>query len=615
MSLLLAAALLLGGPDALGIVPQPRSVVAYAATYTLPQRITIAASSDDERNVADFAIAFLRAHGVDAAIAPPSTPGAQLRLSSGVRSDALGGEGYHLHVGDDGIAITANSGPGLFYGLQTLEQLFPQNSNVIHYAEIDDAPAYKWRGIHLDVSRHFFGVPVVERYIDVAAHYKFNTFHWHLTDDQGWRIQIKRYPQLTQVGSCREGTQIGHDESDIDGKRYCGYYTQDQIREVVAYAKKRYITIVPEIEMPGHSSAAVAAYPWLTCAPGHYKVLPYWGVSDYIFCPTPRTFAFLRGVLSEVIDLFPGTYIHIGGDEVPKAAWKASPFVHALMRRENLKTYDRVQGYFTRTIEQFLISKGRRMVGWDEILDGGVSRTATIMSWRGIAGGIAAAQRGNDVVMSPDPPLYLDHYQGDPTVEPIAIGGYTTLEHLYNYDPMPPGLTPEQQTHVLGAQGNLWTEYIPTEDMLFYRLLPRELAIAELNWTPAQQKNWPGFEQRMSAQYAWLEAQHFPFHIPNPEMALQGTGAIQIATLQPNLRSLSATVASARVTLIMNEAVPGAAIYYTFDGTRPSEKSSRYDRPLTVDIPAGKRIEVHALAVLPDGRKSFTSTLVLYRSP
>jgi hexosaminidase len=597
----------------LQIVPLPKTVVAGEGSYQMPNRVEVAASTPDERNVAAFAIDFLRTRGI-AARAVTSASGAQILLLTGLRDSALGEEGYRLRVDSNGVRIEANAGPGLFYGLQTFEQLFPgSTSNEIHQVQIEDAPAYRWRGIHLDVSRHFFPVPVIEKFIDVAAHYKLNTFHWHLTDDQGWRIQIKRYPRLTEIGSCRNGTEVGQDQDQTDGKRYCGFYSQDEIREVVMYAKRRYVTIVPEIEMPGHSSAAVAAYPWLTCKPGRYQVREAWGVSTDIFCPTPRTFAFLRNVLNEVIALFPGEYVHIGGDEVPKDAWEQSSFVHALMHREHLKTYDDVQGYFTRTIERYLLSRGRRMVGWDEILGGGVTRTATIMSWRGIDGGLAAARAGNDVVMSPDPTMYLDHYQGDPAVEPLAIGGYTTLEDVYNYDPMPAGLTPAQRAHILGAQGNVWTEYIPTAGILWLRLLPRALAVAELTWTPQGAKSWPAFEERLPRQYAWMGERGYTFHIPNPTIAVSGMTDPSFANLQPNLRTTDATVASGSVEVTISDPVPGAIVHYTLDGTEPTAKSPTYDAPLHLDLQAVRSSTVKAIAILPDERVSASSGLVIYR--
>jgi|GEM_PF-734143 len=601
--------------DTLGIVPQPRSVTAYSATYPLPASIAISASNADERNVAGFAAQFLHERGITASIVAAGAP-AILRLeqiAQAVYPAAPVRGAYTLHIGSDGITIRANDGAGLFYGLQTLEQMFPGNgTSAIHYAEIGDAPAFSWRGIHLDVSRHFFGVPVVERYIDVAAHYKLNVFHWHLTDDQGWRIEIKRYPRLTQIASCRAGTQIDKDPTDLDGKRYCGYYTQQQIRGVVAYAKRRYVTIVPEIEMPGHSTAALAAYPQYACSPGPFQVAQTWGVLSEIYCPTEQTFTFLSGVLAEVAQLFPGTYVHAGGDEVPKNAWRKSAFVHALMQRERLQTYDAVQGYFERRIERSLRALDRRMVGWDEILDAGVTQTATVMSWRGDVGGIRAAKRGNDVVMSPDRPLYFDAYQGDENDEPEAIGNLSTPQMIYDYDPTPRTLDAEQAKHVLGVQGNLWTEYIGTESYLFYMLLPRELALSEIAWTPRALHNWDSFVTRTRTQYAWLDAHHYNYRIPNPTFSTNAT--LRMSNVSPSVRTVSAQTDASSVDVSIDDEVAGAAIRYTTDGSTPTAASAGYTGPLHYALQPGERITVTAIAVLPGGRTSTPSELILRRA-
>jgi len=599
--------------DSLGIVPQPRSITAYAATYTLPRTIGIAASSPDERNVAEFAIEFLRGRGIAASIVPAAAR-AELRLSASAANRVqTSREGYVLHVNGDGMSISASDGAGLFYGLQTLEQIFPvAGTNAIHYADITDAPAFAWRGIHLDVSRHFYGVPVVERYIDLAAHYKLNTFHWHLTDDQGWRIEIKRYPRLTQIGSCRAGTQVDKDPTDIDHVRYCGFYTQTQIRQVVAYAKQRYVTIVPEIEMPGHSTAALAAYPQYACSPGPFEVSGIWGVTSEIYCPTERTFTFLANVLSEVASLFPSTYVHVGGDEVPKEAWRKSAFVHVLMRREHLKTYNEVQGYFERRVELELNHMGRRMVGWDEILDGGVTRTATVMSWRGDAGGVKAAKRGNDVVMSPDGPLYFDAYQGDENDEPEAIGNLSTPQMVYDYNPTPPSLDAQQARHVLGVQGNLWTEYIAKQNYLFYMLLPRELALSEIAWTPMPQKSWDSFAARSSLQYAWLDAHRYNYRIPNPTFV---TNAIlRMSNVSPSVRTVSAETDASSVDVAIQDQLPGAIIHYTTDGSAPHKTSPQFSGALHYALQPGQVIVINALAVLPNGRASTPSALILRRS-
>jgi hexosaminidase len=596
--------------DSLGIVPQPRSVTAYAATYTLPHRVRIAASGADERNVAQFAVGFFRERGIEAAIVS-NAPAAELRLSKASPGEIVP-EGYTLHAGSDGIAISASNGAGLFYGLQTLEQLFSATGgNAIHYAEIADAPAFRWRGIHLDVSRHFYGVPVVERYIDVAAHYKLNTFHWHLTDDQGWRIEIKRYPKLAQIGSCRAGTQVDKDPTDIDGKRYCGFYTQNQIREVLQYAKRRYVTIVPEVEMPGHSTAALAAYPQYACSRGPFHVAQTWGVLSEIYCPTEATFTFLDNVLTEVASLFPGTYFHVGGDEVPKEAWRKSAFVHSLMQREHLRTYNDVQGYFERRIERHLNTLHRRMVGWDEILDAGVTQTATVMSWRGDVGGIRAAKRGNDVVMSPDGPLYFDAYQGDENDEPEAIGNLSTPQMIYDYNPAPPSLTPAQSQHVLGVQGNLWTEYIANEPYLFYMLLPRELALSEIAWTAPAQKNWDSFVARTGSQYAWLDAHRYNYRIPNPRFLTNAR--LLPANVSPSVRTVSAETDAASADVSIEDDISTAAIRYTMDGTMPTTSSPLFTQPLHYALQPGQVVTITAAAVLENGRISTPSQLILRR--
>ena len=473
-SLILAAMLLLPAAasaapaqipaDTLGIIPLPRAVKAYAATYTVPENVAISVRSADDRNVASFALAFLRERHVKALTVASFASGAKIVVASHAGDPSLGKEGYRLRVTAAGIRITANSGAGAYYGLQTLEQLFsPGGGNTIHQVDITDAPSYPYRGVHLDVGRHFFPVSFVERDIDIASRYKLNEFHWHLTEDQGWRIQIKKYPRLTTVASCRNGTMIGHGFDSNDRVRYCGYYTQDQIREVVAYAKKRYVNIVPEIEMPGHSVEVLAAYPQLACKPGNYQVRTTWGVSDDIVCPSERTIAFYEDVLKEVMALFPGRYIHTGGDEAPKEVWKHSALVQSIIRRYHLANEDAVQGWFDTRIERYLDAHGRRMIGWDEILGGNVSKSAIVMSWRGVSGGVIAATRGNDVIISPDPVLYFDHPQSDSEDEPIHIGdGVTTLSDVYNFDPGIDALSAAQQKHVLGAQANLWTEYIAT---------------------------------------------------------------------------------------------------------------------------------------------------------
>lgn len=595
--------------DDLGLVPLPQSVSILDGTFALPQAWTISANDGTEREVAAFAAAYAHGRGFEARLVDSN---ATLHLGI-ARNAAVAAEGYRLEIGPSGVDISATSGAGLFYGLQTFEQLVEARGRSLPYLRIEDAPAFTWRGIHLDVSRHFFPVPVVERYIDVAAHYKLNVFHWHLTDDQGWRIEIRKYPRLTEVGSCRSQTEVGNDATEFDGKRYCGFYTQAQIRQVVAYAQRRHVTIVPEIEMPGHADASVAAYPWLACGAPHVTVRQTWGVSNEIYCPNDATFAFLRDVLGEVVALFPGTYVHVGGDEVPKDEWRSSPFVKRLMKTEHLASYDAVQGYFDRRIEQILAGYGRKMIGWDEILDGGVSKNAAIMSWRGETGGIKAANRGNDVVMSPDGPLYFDAYQGDMNDEPQAIENFTRLQDVYAYTPIPGSLSEAAAKHVIGVQGNVWTEYISEPAHLFYMLLPRAAALAEIAWSAPAQRNWASFEERMQPQYTWMMRNHLNFRIPNPEFALHGAESVQFDNVSPALRTTVVHVVAPSVTVSLQSFVPGSIVRYTTDGTVPSAKAMVYSQPIALALGSNGRVDITAVSVLSDGRTSTPTELVILR--
>ncbi|HAY76383.1 MAG TPA: beta-N-acetylhexosaminidase, partial [Gemmatimonadetes bacterium] len=397
---------------------------------------------------------------------------------------------------------------GLFYGLQTLSQLMPPDavtsSDVSSFdlpvLEIDDAPRFTYRGVHLDVARHFFPPEFIKHYIDLLALYKINRFHWHLTEDQGWRIEIDQYPKLTEVAAFREQTQIGHglEEFQGDGVRYGGFYTKEEIREIVAYAQARNVMIIPEIEMPGHATAALAAYPELACTEGPFEVAMTWGIFEDIYCPYEETFEFLENVLLEVVDLFPGDYVHIGGDEAPKTRWEESEYVQDLMVREGFNDVEQVQGYFIRRIEKFLNEQGKRLIGWDEIIEGGLPPNATVMSWRGTIGGIEASRRGHDVVMTPYSHLYLDYYQSaDQENEPFAIGGFLPLDTVYSYEPVPSQLRERDKTRIIGAQANVWTEYMKTGEHVEYMLLPRMLALAEVVWSPAEAKNFTSFLKRI----------------------------------------------------------------------------------------------------------------------
>ncbi len=438
-------------------------------------------------------------------------------------------EGYVLNVTPDVITIAGKSSKGVFYGIQTLRQLLPAEVEAtavsdltIPAVSITDAPRYAYRGMHLDVSRHFFPVSFIKKYIDLLAMHKLNTFHWHLTDDQGWRIEIKQYPKLTEVGAYRNGTVIGHfPGTGNDNERYGGFYTQDEAKEVVAYAKAKHITVIPEIELPGHASAAIASYPYLSCFPNEPTVVPEgmisnkgrelekngtpkivqesWGVFPDVFCAgKDSTFVFLDNVLDEVINIFPSEYIHVGGDECPKDNWKRCPVCQARIKKLGLGDEHGLQSYFVQRIEKHINEKGRKIIGWDEILEGGLAPNATVMSWRGEDGGIEAAKQDHDVIMTPTTYLYLDYYQyKDPLTQPLGIGGYLPLEKVYSYNPDPKELTPTQHKYIMGAQANIWTEYIPTAAQVEFMLLPRMTALAEVDWTPQASRDFEDFKNRL----------------------------------------------------------------------------------------------------------------------
>jgi hexosaminidase len=420
-------------------------------------------------------------------------------------------EGYQMEVTSGHIKITANTRTGMFYGLISILQMMQPSQDgegafTVPACTIVDHPRFAWRGMHLDVCRHFFGKEFIKKYIDLLALHKMNTFHWHLTEDQGWRIEIKKYPKLTGIGAWRNGSMIGrYSDHQFDTIRYGGYYTQDDIREIVKYAQSRHITIIPEIEMPGHALAALASYPEFSCTGGPFEVAKEWGVFDDVYCAgNESTFKFIEDVLTEVCALFPGKYIHIGGDECPKTRWKTCPKCQKRIKEEGLKDEHELQSYFIRRIEKFLNAKGKQIIGWDEILEGGLAPNAAVMSWRGEQGGIEAANQQHNVVMSPGTHCYFDHYQGDPELEPIAIGGYTTVEKVYSYDPVPAGLNDSMEKYIMGAQGNVWTEYILDEAHVEYMALPRMTALAEVLWTPKEKKDEADFTKRLLTHFEFL---------------------------------------------------------------------------------------------------------------
>lgn len=606
---MLAAGLLAGQPvlaqqpaPVLGLVPLPREVKTSAGAYVLPQKISIYAAGKDARNVAGLLKEQLLLLGKTVTLTT-NRQAAQITL---LPAPTPHPEGYQLVVDRAGVRITAAGGPGLFYGSQTLLQLLPvrpRATAAVPYVRIRDEPAFRWRGGMLDVSRHFFPVAFVKKYIDFLAAYKLNTFHWHLTDDQGWRIEIKKYPKLTQVSAFRKQTLIGAQQTfktpadfKYDATPYGGFYTQAEIRDVVAYAQRRYVTIVPEIEMPGHSVAVLAAYPELACRPGPYETWTMWGVNEDIVCPTEPTFRFFEDVLTEVVALFPGKYVHIGGDEAPKIRWKESPAVQEIMKREGFTDVEQVQGWFNRRIEAFLQARGKKLIGWDEILEGGIDANAAVMSWRGEKAGIEAARHGNDVVMSPSGFFYIDAGQNPvphSPYEPLMIGGYLPLAKIYSYNPLPPELTPAQQTHILGPQANMWTEYITTPHKVEYMLFPRLLAISEVGWRPAAAKSYAEFLPRLSQQFARLDAKKINYRVPEPL----------------GLDTLSLVRQGGKVLFTLRSLVPGAQIRYTLDGKMPDETTELYTKPLAV--PVGEQLTVRAVTIAPNGRRSPPAELLL----
>ena len=439
----------------------------------------------------------------------------------------LGAEEYFLQVKPDGVNVEASAFGGFFYAIQTLKQMLPAEvyggkkakaAWLLPCVTVLDAPRFDYRGIHLDPCRHFWSIEETKRYIDIAATYKLNRLHWHLTEDQGWRMEIKKYPKLTEVGAWRSGTCIGKDFDSNDGIRYGGFYTQDQMREIVAYAAERNITVIPEMDLPGHMVAALAAYPELGCTGGPYDVWTRWGVSEDVLCVgKEETFTFLEDVLTEMLDIFPSEYIHIGGDECPKVRWETCPLCQARIKSLGLKAHDGIsaeqelQCYVTARIQQFLNERGRKIIGWDEILEGDLAAGATVMSWRGTQGGIEAASRGFDVVMTPNSHMYIDYYQSqERDKEPLCIGGLVTVPKLYSYEPYD-GMAPGTEDHILGVQANLWTEYVTSNEFLEYMLLPRMCALSEVQWCNADRKDYARFDASLDHTFQMLDVMGYTY--------------------------------------------------------------------------------------------------------
>ena len=563
------------------VIPLPQSIsYTHQKPFELDTQTVITYPQGDallQRN-AQFLASYLKEiTGLPLTTEPNVNSGKVIRLKTDLKKPNQ--EAYQLTVTSEQITIDAASPAGVFYGIQTLRKsidVTEPKSLAFPTAVIDDAPRFAYRGMHFDVSRHFFTVDFIKQYIDILALHNLNKFHWHLTDDQGWRIEIKKYPRLTEVGSTRKETLIGHLLKDkphqFDGKPYGGFYTQEQIKEIVKYAQDRYITIIPEIDIPGHTLAVLTAYPELGCTGKDCAVGTKWGVFDDVLCAgNEASYEFLEGVFDEITELFPSKYIHIGGDECPKTRWKECPKCQAKIKALGLKgdgehtAEQKLQGYVVSRVEQFLKKKGREVIGWDEILEGdNISQDAIVMSWRGTEGGIVAAQRHNRAIMTPHYSLYFDYNQGeDPSKEPLSIGEYLPVKKVYDYEPIDPKLTPEQGKYILGAQANLWTEYIASPAHAQYMLLPRLAALAEVQWTAPEKKNYADFLKRLGnlLNYYQKEGYHYAKHV------LGVTPVIQPAPKKDGIQVELLTVGDGKV-------------YYTTDGTTPDATKTLYTQPI-----------------------------------
>ena len=580
------------------VVPMPLEInTTQQASFLLKSGVTVyypAGNEKMQRN-AEFLASYVKAQtGIELQVQAGEGGKEGIVLQLGLANDNP--EAYQLKVDASQVVISSPSEAGVFYGIQTLRKAVDvaEGSNVeLPAVEINDQPRFGYRGMMLDVGRHFFSMDEIKTYIDMMALHNINRFHWHLSEDQGWRIEIKKYPKLTEIGSMRKETVIGHNSGKYDGKPYGGFYTQEQAKEIVAYAAERYITVIPEIDLPGHMQAALAAYPELGCTGGPYEVWTQWGVSDNVLCAgNDQTIQFIKDVLAEIVEIFPSEYIHVGGDECPKVKWSTCPKCQARIKALGLKSdnkhtkEERLQSYVIHEAEEFLNSKGRKMIGWDETLEGGLAPNATVMSWRGEAGGIEAAKQHHDVVMTPNTYLYFDYYQSkDTETEPMAIGGYLPIERVYSYEPMPKSLSPEEQKYIVGVQANLWTEYIPDFKQVQYMVLPRMAALSESQWCAPEKKNYEAFLQRVSrlvniyAKNGWNYATHI-FDV--------------MLDLKPNTET-GTLDAVART-------IDNAPIYYTLDGSEPTTASEKYTDVIKIDKPCTLR----TVAIRPSGSSKIT---------
>ena len=584
-----------------GIIPAPKSILKTSGYFKLDAQTVIFLEGEENRKIVNLFKSHIKDNtGLDIRIVSIAPTVLRNVISfSSAQAQTYSDEAYILSISPSQIIVKGKQ-KGLFYAVQTLIQLVNQYNAMLPAIDVDDEPRYTYRGLHLDVSRHFYPVSFIKQYLDLMAKYKLNNFHWHLTDDQGWRIEIKKYPKLTQVGGFRAQTIIGnfHDRMPqwFDGVPYGGFYTQQEIREIVAYADAKFINVIPEIDMPGHSVAALAAYPNLACNnnPGPFKTYEKWGISENVFCAgKDSTFYFLENVLTEVMQLFPSKYIHIGGDEVPKTQWKSCPYCQKRIRNEKLNSVNELQSYFIKRIEKFINKNGRTIIGWDEILEGGLAPNATVMSWQNVQAGISAARQKHNVIMAPSTMgLYLDHTQGRSDQEPVSIGGDGRMQKIYAYNPTPEVLNVDERKYILGVQANVWTEYMPTIKKVEYMLMPRILAVSEIAWTALENKSFPNFmEERAPLHLAWFDKTDMNYRVPT---------AIGAKDTTINVNGY--------YFFDWKPSVKGAKIYYSIDDYKPSQTTLQYTQLLKIIVPLGEQRPVKSIVITPSGKQSAVTT-------
>lgn len=584
------------------VIPLPQEIKITTGNFVLNDRTSIVYPKDNkemQQNANLLAEYIHQMSGKKLKVTDEPVTSNAIILATGLNTDNA--EAYQLKVNQDNVTITGTSEAGTFYGIQTLRKSLPITNKgdiSLPAAEINDYPRFSYRGVHLDVSRHFFPADSVKRFIDMMALHNINRLHWHLTDDQGWRIEIKKRPELTTIGSKRSETVIGHNSGEYDGIPYSGFYTQDEAREIVKYAQERHITVIPEIDLPGHMQAALAAYPELGCTGGPYEVWKMWGVSEDVLCAgNDKTLTFIEDVLNEIVDIFPSEYIHVGGDECPKVRWEKCPKCQARIKAEGIKgdkkhsAEEYLQSYVISRMEKFVESKGRHIIGWDEILEGGLAPNATVMSWRGMDGGIEAAKQKHNVVMTPNTYVYLDYYQSaDTDLEPEAIGGYLPLEKVYSFEPTA-GISPEDQKYVIGAQANLWTEYIPTFSQVEYMIMPRIDAVADIQWSDPSKKDYQTFLPRVARMTQLYDRLGYNYgkHIFDINASL--TTNTENGTLDIALTKLGE-----------------GDIYYTVDGSDPTIASIKYEGPVQIN----QDCEFKAIVVRPNGTSRIFSEDIFF---